>query len=293
MSARFSVIPARAIDDARLSRGALLVLCALGAYGDKNGWCWPSQGEVARRIRLHRTNVGRHIAELEKLGYLEKRRQTQEGKGEVNSLYRVLFDGELPAEFDTELQCADTEKCTPPVRSDRTPPVRSDRTRTSHRTSHRTPQGNAPNKRSAPVHDRTPAQTPIANPSNSPAEFEAFWREYPKRNGGNSKHKALSAWNARRQEGHAPEEMQAGVHRYAAWCQATGKIGTEFVKQASTFLGAEKGFLEPWDLPPPDRPCHSPPATPLYRHPDADAFDTLLQNLNHPVIEGEVIHELH
>lgn len=118
MSARFSVIPARAIDDIRLSRGALLVLAALGAYADtKNGWCWPSQSEIAKRIRLHRTNVGRHIAELEQLGYIEKRRQTKEGKGEITSLYRVLYDGELPAEFDAELQDADAEDRTPPVHS--------------------------------------------------------------------------------------------------------------------------------------------------------------------------------
>ena len=31
--------------------------------------------------------------------------------------------------------------------------------------------------------------------------------------------------------------------------RATGKQGTEYVKQAATFLGPGKGFLEPWTIP--------------------------------------------
>ncbi|MDQ5908319.1 MAG: hypothetical protein QG599_410, partial [Pseudomonadota bacterium] len=74
MSARFSIIPARAVCDTRLSRGALLVLNALGIYGDLNGWCWPSQGTIAKCIKLHRTSVTKYITELEQLGYIEKKR---------------------------------------------------------------------------------------------------------------------------------------------------------------------------------------------------------------------------
>jgi hypothetical protein len=79
-----------------------------------------------------------------------------------------------------------------------------------------------------------------------PDEFESAWREYPRRHGDNPKKRAFKAWNARLREGHTAEEMSDGIRRYAAWCEATGKLGQETVKQAATFLGPDKGFTEEW-----------------------------------------------
>ena len=50
-------------------------------------------------------------------------------------------------------------------------------------------------------------------------------------------------------EGHTEEELLAGVRRYAVFVRATGKEGTEYVKQAATFFGPNKAFLERWTLP--------------------------------------------
>jgi hypothetical protein len=94
-------------------------------------------------------------------------------------------------------------------------------------------------------------------PSGYPVEFEDLWHEYPTRNGGNPKTTAFRAWNARCEQGHSPGEMLAGVQRYAAWCEATGKLNTEFVKLASTFLGPDKGFSEPWAMPAIQPPTNS------------------------------------
>lgn len=80
-------------------------------------------------------------------------------------------------------------------------------------------------------------------------EFEQVWQAYPKRAGGNSKADAQQAWVARRREGHSAETILAGVERYAAFCKATGKLKTEFVKQAKTFLGRGLHFLEDWNIP--------------------------------------------
>ena len=53
-SGRFSIIPARAIDDPRLGKAALLVLCALGTYSDRDGWnaSRPNRPSEANRLRL-------------------------------------------------------------------------------------------------------------------------------------------------------------------------------------------------------------------------------------------------
>jgi phage replication O-like protein O len=80
-------------------------------------------------------------------------------------------------------------------------------------------------------------------------EFERAWTLYPKRAGGDPKKKAWSAWRARVREGVEPEEMTAGVERYATYIRAVGSEGTQYVKQAATFLGPDEHWKEPWNIP--------------------------------------------
>jgi len=81
------------------------------------------------------------------------------------------------------------------------------------------------------------------------SEFETMWAKYPKRLGDNPKTRAMKAWKARIAEGHTAEEIISGVIRYAEYATARGIIGSEFVKQAATFMGQDKGFLETWSVP--------------------------------------------
>jgi hypothetical protein len=92
--------------------------------------------------------------------------------------------------------------------------------------------------------------TASATPSDEPAWWIEFKSTYPKRAGDQGWRKAHRAARARISEGHTPEEFILGAKRYAAFCTSIGKAGTEFVKQACTFLGPEKPFLEPWNPPP-------------------------------------------
>lgn len=80
-------------------------------------------------------------------------------------------------------------------------------------------------------------------------EFETAWQAYPKRTGGNPKNSAYKAWNARLREGVSPDVILEGVKRYAAFVTATGKVGSEYVKQAATFFGPDKHFNESWQTP--------------------------------------------
>ena len=80
-------------------------------------------------------------------------------------------------------------------------------------------------------------------------EFDKFFAEYPKRAGNNPKARAFKAYRARLSEGHTANEILEGATRYATYCQSTGKVGTEFVLQAATFLGPDKPFTQAWDQP--------------------------------------------
>lgn len=76
------------------------------------------------------------------------------------------------------------------------------------------------------------------------ANFETLRALYPRRSGDQRWHEARKAINARLAEGHTWQEILDGASRYAVWCNLTGKIGTETVKQAATFVGPGKPFLE-------------------------------------------------
>lgn len=80
-------------------------------------------------------------------------------------------------------------------------------------------------------------------------EFEALWRAYPKRAGGNSKAKAYRAFKTRLKQGYTLADISAGVYRYGAFCEKTARVGSEFVMMAATFFGPDEHFLEPWEPP--------------------------------------------
>lgn len=77
--------------------------------------------------------------------------------------------------------------------------------------------------------------------------FESFWSAYPKRAGGNPKATARKRWASALKRDESGNIIE-GVMRYAAFCDATEKTGTEFVMQAATFLGQREGWTESWDV---------------------------------------------
>jgi len=80
--------------------------------------------------------------------------------------------------------------------------------------------------------------------------FEAFWATYPKRAGANPKGKAREVYAKRVEEGVDVSAILVGTERYAAFCQATKKVGTEWVKQARYWLSPNyRGWEETWELP--------------------------------------------
>jgi hypothetical protein len=84
----------------------------------------------------------------------------------------------------------------------------------------------------------------------SPPEFLEFKATFPNRAGDQGWRKALRAAHARLAEGHTWTEMIEGARRYAAFVRASGREGGEFVKQAASFVGPDKPFLEVWEIPP-------------------------------------------
>jgi uncharacterized protein YdaU (DUF1376 family) len=87
-----------------------------------------------------------------------------------------------------------------------------------------------------------------------PCGFAEFWAAKPKRAGSNPRPRALKAYRARLKAGAEPAEILEGVKRYHRFCEITGKLGTEYVMQAATFVGPDERWSEAWTPPPDTKP---------------------------------------
>lgn len=76
----------------------------------------------------------------------------------------------------------------------------------------------------------------------APDPFDLFWADYPRKVG---KLAARRQWDARRKQGHTPEEMLGGLARYAR-CLKAERTELRYVKHPATFLGRDLWFLEDW-----------------------------------------------
>lgn len=108
------------------------------------------------------------------------------------------------------------------------------------------PSGPAPGALGKPIRRLTKTRASFLED-----KFIEFKVTYPTRVGTQPWKRAVGCWNARiRDDGYTAEQIIEGTERYAKWCETTGKLRTEHVMQASTFLGPEKHFLADWELPP-------------------------------------------
>lgn len=86
-------------------------------------------------------------------------------------------------------------------------------------------------------------------------DFERFWATYPKREGNRDRKAAEKAFAAAARRNTAAEII-TGAARYAAHCDATGKTGTQYVRQARTWLNAD-GWTEEYQNAAPSKPLNS------------------------------------
>lgn len=91
-------------------------------------------------------------------------------------------------------------------------------------------------------------------PETSFPDFEAWWDEFsrifPPRAGDRKLKdgREVARRLLRAGRGDLPERILAGLARYRDWCEATGKLRTEYVQQVPTWLRAQ-GWDEPWEIP--------------------------------------------
>lgn len=230
--------------------GEMLLALALADHASDDGTkVFPSVEALAEKTRQSVRSVQYQLRSMQAAGWLILVNAGHGGRSMTNE-YRISLDWIKGAEIaplkkgaicDAKGATDDTKGCNP--RQETVQPV--------------APANN---------HHRTISEPSLTGAEEGATEsvdlFDEAWKAYPKRSGGNSKPDARKAWAARLKAGIEPEDIVAGVHRYAAFCRAEGKTGTAFVKQAATFFGPGEHWTEEWALTSPSaqRPQQGRPA---------------------------------
>lgn len=90
---RFSITPAAATTDNELPDSVFRTLAVIGIYGDKNGWCWPSQSTLAELRNVSRKTINVHIKHLTSMGYLNiAPRYDEETGAQKSNMMQIKFD---------------------------------------------------------------------------------------------------------------------------------------------------------------------------------------------------------
>lgn len=258
-------------------KGAKLVIMArLADYSNDDGICYPSVETICRQLGLGESTVRTAIAELESAGWL-RRESRRKGNRNTSNLYHLNADRlEALARIERDKASAMKQQRRAEVYShpsDSEPskpePSESGPSNGFHPSEsgkndvftrqNLTPDPQVNSKHDPSVNSKHESQD-IGASADAPApkrssrdvyspEFEEAWQAYPKRAGGNSKAAAYKAWKARLKDGAKPEDMLAGVKRYADYVKVTGSAGTQYVKQAATFFGPDRHFEEAWQTP--------------------------------------------
>lgn len=230
-----------------------LVLIKLADNANDAGECWPSYQHIADQCEIGRSTVKGHIRALEGMGLLRREFRKKGLMNQSNVFYLSLDNPpEIPEQKGGA--GADPGQELTGVGQELTEGGAGDDLGGGAGAAPRISNSFEPviepviEPKSIGTSAKASEPSRTGKQDYSP-DFEGAWQAYPKRSGANNKSAAWKAWCARLKAGVASEAMMAGVHRYAAYVQATGKAGTEYVKQAATFFGPDHHFDEAWDAP--------------------------------------------
>ena len=106
--ARYSITPADAWEDQRLTPLQCRLLGLIGAYLGKDYTAWPSQTTLAEKLGVTRKAVNEGVKALVGYGYLIVEKRHREDGGQTSNFYRVVMD-----DFDRSQASACNPSVTP------------------------------------------------------------------------------------------------------------------------------------------------------------------------------------
>tara|TARA_R110002110_G_scaffold85816_4_gene223680 strand:+ start:5760 stop:6170 length:411 start_codon:yes stop_codon:yes gene_type:complete len=95
---RFSRLPAAAVYDQNLSPQALRVLAALAVHADTQGFCYPSQSTLAKRLGKTRQTIQYHLKLLRDAGYVDIIPNKKSSGAWRHNFYQIHYPSPLEQE---------------------------------------------------------------------------------------------------------------------------------------------------------------------------------------------------
>jgi hypothetical protein len=204
MNPRYSVAPAAAYRDPRVSPVGKALIGLLGAQNEKNGWIHPKQSELAAALGVSREYVSRTLRTLVSFGYVETRSFTASRRGRVALEYRVRTD--LPDEM---VQAADFSRCEPDVISSSHRLDKSLKTAVVIQGSQRADVISSSHRN---IESTLRVDKLSTKNKHFPENFVEAWSRWPQR-GRSSKRKAAEAWAAANRA-HQPAAVLSAFDAY-------------------------------------------------------------------------------
>ena len=226
----YTNLPNSFIEDQELTGSEKLVMLSLYRFFNaEQHRAWPSLQTIADCARLKRAWTITTLKSLEQKGYI----RTEKSAGK-NTKYEIITRPENrpvqtvdPSnEYTQPVQQVDgypSSNCTPPVYS-------VDPTNTNTKT----------NTQLLDTTTKTPARATKKNDADFEAEFEEFWKAYPKpqnpdKTPGRKKYVAL------RKKGVSADDLLKAAQGYA---NATRGTAPKYIKHAATFLGPSEAWRD-------------------------------------------------
>lgn len=230
---------------------------------------------IAGWLSLDRKNAREALEAIAVSGILDV---TKEDQGKAGVFYTITVPQASPKHAPTVPQAyPDRTPSEPQAYPERTPDKSANNAASEGASLYRGEENRGEEKREEPPLPPTGEEgAPSSKKNTYPAEFEACWAEYPKREGGDSKAAAHKAWRARVAQKVLPSDLLAGTKRYLEYCQAKGWIGSGYVKQAATFYGPSEYWTLPWTVAEASKTGGSPTPSTAPRPPDAPPDPELL-----------------
>ena len=213
---RLSIVPTSAVFDDRIGSADLRVLCAIAAYANRSGKCWPATTTLASELGVSDRRVRSCLRNLEKCGYLK----TEHRAGQ-RSTYLICREASDPGTSASGVDGGD------PGTSGSAPPERE---------LPGTPEREVPpNVVTNGVYEHIHTVASLAD-----QQFEVFWRTYPSRRPHpNPKKTARAKFKAALERGVAAADIIRGAENFAAYVEREG-INPRFVAQAQTWINQER-----------------------------------------------------
>jgi hypothetical protein len=237
------------------------VLVTLANFASEHGLCFPSIECICAQTALDRKTVISALATLQSERYMIDTGERRGRTGQVK-VYRLLCSAkhsetgtlnkkdqpkpqanEALAQGDSE---KDSETGTVPKSAAKRTVFPRKESRFSVERVPKTEHGTVREPSEEPSGNH---HGPLAQPDRASmdVEFQQIRKAYPTRANRHRWPDAEKHYRARRREGATFEQILDGVKRYAECMKSEGVIGTNYVMQAATFLGTNRGFEEDWN----------------------------------------------